>query len=121
MVLLGHTLALKAQDIPLDPAVKIGKLPNGFTYYIRHNEEPKNRVQLYLVSNVGSILEDDDQQGLAHFMEHMNFNGTKNFPKNELIDYLQRQVYALALILTHIPGLMRPYINYPFPQMIRLY
>lgn len=79
-----------AQQIPLDPAVRTGKLANGFTYYIRHNEEPKKRVELYLVNKVGSILEDDDQQGLAHFMEHMNFNGTKNFPKNNLVDYLQK-------------------------------
>jgi zinc protease len=79
-----------AQQIPLDPAVRTGKLDNGFTYYIRNNREPQKRVQLYLVNKVGSILEDDDQQGLAHFMEHMNFNGTKNFPKNELVDYLQK-------------------------------
>jgi zinc protease len=79
-----------AQIIPLDTAVHTGVLPNGFTYYIRHNEEPKNRVFLYLVNNVGSVLEDSNQQGLAHFMEHMNFNGTTHFPKNELINYLQK-------------------------------
>jgi zinc protease len=78
------------QSIPLDSAVRTGKLANGFTYYIRKNNEPQKRVQLYLVNKVGSILEDDDQQGLAHFMEHMNFNGTKNYPKNELVDYLQK-------------------------------
>jgi len=82
--------AARAQTIPLDSAVRTGKLPNGFTYYIRHNEEPKKRVELYLVNKVGSILEDGNQQGLAHFMEHMNFNGTKNFPKNDLVDYLQK-------------------------------
>jgi zinc protease len=82
--------AAVAQQIPLDPAVRTGKLANGFTYYIRHNEEPKKRVELYLVNKVGSILEDDEQQGLAHFMEHMNFNGTKHYPKNELVDYLQK-------------------------------
>lgn len=76
--------------VPLDPAVKVGKLPNGFTYYIRKNVEPKNRVTLYLANKVGSILENDNQQGLAHFMEHMSFNGTKNFPKNELVNYLQK-------------------------------
>src|SRR6202012_5580550 len=64
-------------------------LSNGFTYYIRHNEQPKKHVELYLVNKVGSILEDEDQQGLAHFIEHMNFNGTKNFPKNDLVDFLQ--------------------------------
>ncbi|MES3018080.1 MAG: insulinase family protein [Bacteroidota bacterium] len=79
-----------SEVIPLDPAIKIGKLPNGFTYYIRKNVEPKNRVQLYLANKVGSILENEDQQGLAHFMEHMGFNGTKNFPKNDLVNYLQK-------------------------------
>ena len=76
--------------LPLDKAVRTGKLANGFTYYIRHNEQPKNRVVMYLVNKVGSILETDDQQGLAHFMEHMSFNGTKNFPKGELVNYLQK-------------------------------
>jgi zinc protease len=78
------------QALPLDSAVRTGKLANGLTYFIRHNEEPKNRVLIYLVNKVGSVLEDNDQQGLAHFMEHMNFNGTVHFPKNELIDYLQK-------------------------------
>lgn len=78
------------QTLPLDPAVRTGKLGNGFTYYIRHNEDPKHRVLLYLVSKAGSILEDEDQRGLAHFIEHMGFNGTKHFPHNQLVDYLQR-------------------------------
>lgn len=77
------------EAIPTDPNVKIGKLSNGLTYYIQNNGKPENKVELRLVINAGSILEDDDQQGLAHFMEHMNFNGTKNFKKNELVDYLQ--------------------------------
>ena len=80
----------KTVILPLDTAVKMGKLPNGFTYYIRKNTEPKNRVILYLANKVGSVLENDDQQGLAHFMEHMSFNGTKHFPKNELVSYLQK-------------------------------
>jgi len=80
----------KSVMLPLDPAVRYGKLANGFTYYIRHNEEPKNRVVMYMVNKVGSVLEDDDQRGLAHFMEHMSFNGTKHFPKNDLVDYLQK-------------------------------
>jgi len=83
-------LTSNAQTIPMDPAVRTGRLPNGFTYFIRHNAEPRRHVELYLVNNVGSILEDEDQRGLAHFMEHMNFNGTKNFPGNQLIDYLQK-------------------------------
>ena len=77
------------KPIPVDPKVRVGKLDNGITYYIRENAKPENRAELRLVVDAGSILEDDDQQGLAHFMEHMAFNGTKNFKKNELIDYLQ--------------------------------
>jgi zinc protease len=77
------------QVMPVDPKVKIGRLSNGLTYYIRHNSLPEKRVELRLVVNAGSVLEDDDQLGLAHFMEHMNFNGTRHFPKNELVSYLQ--------------------------------
>ncbi len=79
-----------AQPLPLDPAIRMGKLPNGFTYYIRRNTEPAKRVQLYLVNKVGSVLENEDQRGLAHFMEHMSFNGTTHYPKNELVHYLQK-------------------------------
>ncbi len=82
--------SVSAKAIPLDPNVKTGKLANGFTYFIRKNTEPKNRATLYLANKVGSILENDDQQGLAHFMEHMSFNGTKSYPKNDLVNYLQK-------------------------------
>lgn len=78
------------QALPVDPLVKIGKLPNGLTYYIRKNAKPEKKVELRLAVNAGSILEDNEQQGLAHFMEHMNFNGTKNFRENQLVDYLQK-------------------------------
>ena len=78
-----------SKDIPIDSEVKIGTLSNGLTYYIKNNNKPENKVELRLVVKAGSILEDEDQLGLAHFMEHMNFNGTKNFKKNELVDYLQ--------------------------------
>ncbi|RFS21784.1 insulinase family protein [Chitinophaga silvatica] len=90
MFMLANECTAQAQLIPLDTAVRTGQLPNGFTYYIRKNNEPAKRALFYLVNKVGSILEDDDQQGLAHFMEHMNFNGTTHFPKNDLIDYLQK-------------------------------
>ncbi|MDW7695507.1 insulinase family protein [Flammeovirgaceae bacterium SG7u.111] len=76
-------------EIPVDPSIRIGKLDNGMTYYIKKNAKPENKVDLRLAVNAGSILEDDDQLGLAHFMEHMCFNGTKNFEKNELVSYLQ--------------------------------
>ena len=85
-----HKMVRKEEVLSLDPAVRTGKLPNGFTYYIRHNEEPKNRVLMYLVNKAGSVLEDEDQRGLAHFMEHMSFNGTKHFPHNQLVNYLQK-------------------------------
>ncbi|MFY0482655.1 M16 family metallopeptidase [Flavobacterium sp. PLA-1-15] len=93
--LLVFPLAMGAQElkgdspIPFDPSVKTGKLKNGLTYYIKKNAKPENKVDLRLVINAGSILETDEQQGLAHFMEHMCFNGTKRFPKNKLVDYLQ--------------------------------
>jgi len=75
--------------VPLDPAVRTGKLPNGLTYYIRKNAKPEKRVELRLAVNTGSVQEDDDQVGLAHFVEHMCFNGTQHFPKNELTHYLE--------------------------------
>ncbi|MFN2438287.1 MAG: M16 family metallopeptidase, partial [Chitinophagaceae bacterium] len=76
--------------LPVDPNVKIGQLPNGLTYYIHKNPKPEKKVELRLVINAGSVLEEDNQRGLAHFMEHMGFNGSKNFPKNELVSYLQK-------------------------------
>lgn len=75
--------------LPTDPEVIMGKLSNGLTYYIRQNEKPEDKVELRLVVNVGSMMEDEDQLGLAHFVEHMAFNGSKNFEKNELVSYLQ--------------------------------
>lgn len=90
IAILSYFLS-NAQNIPeLDEIVKTGKLPNGLTYYIRKNTEPKDRAELYLVNKFGSLQETDDQQGLAHFTEHMAFNGTRDFPKNTLIDYLQK-------------------------------
>ena len=83
------TTAVVAKLVPDDPTVIKGVLSNGLTYYIKNNGKPADKVELRLVVKVGSIVEDEDQQGLAHFMEHMNFNGTKNFKKNELVDYLQ--------------------------------
>lgn len=88
-ILLFLASNIFAQTIPTDPSVKTGKLSNGLTYYIKKNVKPEKKVELRLIINAGSILEDDNQRGLAHFMEHMSFNGTKNFPKNKLVDYLQ--------------------------------
>ena len=75
--------------LPVDPNVRIGKLENGLTYYIRHNAQPAQRAEFYLATNVGAFQEEDDQDGLAHFLEHMCFNGTKNFPDKKLLEYLQ--------------------------------
>ena len=77
------------QQIPVDPLITTGRLPNGLRYYVRANNRPEHRAELRLVVNAGSILEDDDQQGLAHFVEHMAFNGTKRFPKQDVIAFMQ--------------------------------
>lgn len=76
--------------VPIDPNIKIGKLDNGLVYYIKRNTKPEKRVELILAVNAGSILEEEQEQGLAHFLEHMCFNGTKSFPKNELINVIER-------------------------------
>ena len=78
-----------SKDLPVDPNVRIGVLENGLTYYAQSNPKPEDKIELRLVVNAGSVLETESQLGLAHFMEHMCFNGTKNFKKNELVDYLQ--------------------------------
>src|SRR3990167_5198286 len=75
--------------IPVDPRITTGRFANGLRYYIRRNSVPVNRAELRLVVNAGSILEEDDQVGLAHFVEHMAFNGTKHFPKNDIIRYIE--------------------------------
>ena len=77
------------ESIPLDPAVRHGVLDNGLEYYVRENHKPENRAELRLVVDAGSVVEDEDQRGLAHFVEHMAFNGTARFAKQELIDYLE--------------------------------
>ncbi len=76
--------------LPIDPDVRKGTLENGLTYYIRHNNLPENRADFYLAQKAGSILEEDNEAGLAHFLEHMAFNGTKNFPGKSMLDYLEK-------------------------------
>ena len=88
--ILGSMLGVFAQQIPVDPEVRTGKLENGMTYYIRHNTQPKARADFYLVCNVGGVLEEDHENGLTHFVEHMAFNGSKHFKGNGVIDYLRR-------------------------------
>ena len=77
------------QPMPVDPEIVMGKFPNGLRYYIRPNKKPEKRAEFRLVVKAGAVLEDDDQRGLAHFVEHMAFNGTKNFPKHELISFIE--------------------------------
>ncbi len=85
-----YTQPRTAKKLIIAPDLKIGKLPNGLTYYIRKNDEPKDRAELRLVVKAGSVLENDKQVGLAHFTEHMAFNGTKNFEKQELVNFLEK-------------------------------
>ncbi|HKJ86276.1 MAG TPA: pitrilysin family protein, partial [Spirochaetia bacterium] len=80
----------ESEPLPVDPLVTVGELPNGLTYYIRENSEPRNRAFLRLAFDAGSILEDEDQLGLAHFLEHMAFNGTASYSGNEIIAFLER-------------------------------
>ena len=75
------------QKIPLYKEITYGKLENGLTYYIKKNSSPKEKATIHLIVKAGSLMEDDDQLGLAHLIEHMVFNGTKNFPKNEIDKY----------------------------------
>ena len=93
LLALVSTTAMMAQGempaVPVDPDVRIGKLDNGLTYYIRHNNWPENRAEFYIAQRVGSIQENDDQRGLAHFLEHMAFNGSKHFKGNELLRWCE--------------------------------
>lgn len=77
------------QTVPVDPQITVGTLPNGLRYYVRANKRPQGRAELRLAVNAGSVLEDDDQRGLAHFVEHMAFNGTRHFPKQDVVAFLQ--------------------------------
>jgi zinc protease len=106
---------LTKQKVPLDPSVKVGKLKNGITYYIKKNAEPKNRAELRLAVKAGSVLETDAQQGLAHFMEHMNFNGTTNFPKNELVNFLQKTGVRFGADLNAYTGFDETVYMLPIP------
>ena len=94
VLFITGTAAVMAQGmqmppIPVDNAVRIGKLPNGLTYYIRHNDYPEHRVNFYIAQRVGSIQEEENQRGLAHFLEHMAFNGSDNYPGDKLLEYMR--------------------------------
>jgi zinc protease len=107
--------AVASTVLPVDPNVKIGKLPNGLVYYIRKNVEPKNRAELYLGNRIGSLMENEDQLGLAHFTEHMAFNGTTDFPKNEIINYLQKAGVRFGADLNAYTGFNQTVYQLPIP------
>ena len=91
LMFAGASAAFAQQmpPIPMDPNVRVGKLENGLTYYIRHNNYPEGQANFYIAQKVGSVLEEDNQRGLAHFLEHMCFNGTEKFPGNGVVKYLE--------------------------------
>ena len=91
LIFCGALMAQNLTDtIPFTSKVVKGVLPNGLTYYIQKNQEPKDRADFYIIRNVGATLETDEEDGLAHFLEHMAFNGTKNFPGKGIINMLER-------------------------------
>ena len=123
LVLSVTMIAQQAMPVPFDPNVRRGKLENGLTYYIRHNEKPAQRANFYIAQKVGSVLEEENQRGLAHFLEHMAFNGLEHFPKKAMLDYMERNgvkfgtnvnawtsfeqtVYMLNNVPTTNPGLV---------------
>ena len=122
-VMAVTSFAQMAMPCPTDPNVRVGKLDNGLTYYIRHNEKPAQRADFYIAQKVGSVLEEESQRGLAHFLEHMAFNGTTNLPGMMLREYLQSRgikfgenlnagtgidqtVYMVTNVPTTLPGLV---------------
>ena len=123
MALGFAAIAQEDAPLPLDPNIREGKLDNGLTYLIRHNEKPAQRANFYIAQKVGSILEEENQRGLAHFLEHMAFNGLEHFPKKAMLDYMERNgvkfgtnvnawtsfeqtVYMLTNVPTTNPGLV---------------
>ncbi|QEM07150.1 insulinase family protein [Mucilaginibacter rubeus] len=102
--------------LPLDPAVRKGRMANGFTYFIRRNTTPEKRVVFYIVNKVGSVLENEDQRGLAHFLEHMNFNGTTHYPKNELISYLEKSGVTFGADLNAYTNFDETVYQLPLPS-----
>src|SRR6056297_2991599 len=109
-----------AQSFLNDKSVHQGELENGMEYFVQQNNHPENEVELRLIVNVGSLVEEDNEQGFAHFVEHMCFNGTKNFPGNQVIDYLEskgmrfgRQFNAYTSFAETVYMLSVPYAEHP--------
>jgi zinc protease len=107
---------MDGQALALDPELRTGKLDNGFTYYIRKNKTPEKRVVMYLAVKAGSILETDQQRGVAHFVEHMNFNGTKHFPKKELTNYLEKAGVRFGADINAITDFDETVYQLPLPS-----
>lgn len=109
VVFLLLFIPVNAQDslsekAPIDPDIRTGKLSNGLTYFVRKNKEPEKRASFYIIQNVGAILEEDDQNGLAHFLEHMAFNGTKHFPNKGIINTLEKHGVAFGYDINAYTG-----------------
>lgn len=113
----AQEIAKKRQDdkLPTDPKVSLGVLDNGIRYFIRENKKPENRAELRIVIKAGSVQEDDDQKGLAHFIEHMCFNGTKNFPKDQLVKFLESTGIRFGADLNANTGFDRTYYLLTIP------
>ncbi|MGV7211157.1 M16 family metallopeptidase [Oxalobacteraceae bacterium A2-2] len=116
--LSGATAAAPApgDPLPIDPLVRVGKLDNGLTYYIQKNAKPAQRVELRLVVRAGSVLEDEDQRGMAHLLEHLGFNGSTHFKKSELIDYLESIGVRLGADLNAGTGFDTTTYQLPIPN-----
>ena len=103
LLLTANVRAQMPQQLS-DPAVRVGKLPNGLTYYIRHNEYPKGQADFHIAQKVGAVQENEDQNGLAHFLEHMCFNGTKNFPDKLILTWLESKGVKFGMNLNAHTG-----------------
>ena len=117
ILILTMPKVIFAQSLHLinDPSVKTGVLANGFHYYIKRNVEPAGKATIFLANKAGSILETEEERGIAHFIEHMNFNGTKHFPKNELISYLERSGVKFGADLNAYTGFDETVYQLPLP------
>ncbi|HHU34709.1 MAG TPA: insulinase family protein, partial [Bacteroidetes bacterium] len=109
VLLIAMMTAVFAQDeadlrVPIDPDIRMGTLENGITYYIKENHEPANRASFYLIRNVGAVMEEEEQNGLAHFLEHMSFNGTLNFPGKAIINKLEKHGVAFGYNINAYTG-----------------
>ena len=89
LLMVGTVSAQQMPELPTDKEVRVGKLDNGLTYYLRYNNTPEKKANFYIAQRVGSVQEEDTQRGLAHFLEHMAFNGSEHFPTGKMIEYLQ--------------------------------